>query len=283
MIALYIIAGVLILLSVAWLFAIGAVRDKRMDKFKDEYFAHRGLHGKLAAYKDAAPENSLKAFERAVEQGFGIELDVRLSKDGEIVVFHDDTLTRVAGSDKKVRELTLSELRELSLLGTDEKIPLFSEVLSLVNGRVPLLVEIKEDGFDHSVTEKALELLREYKGDYIVESFSPLCLGVVKKNAPQTLRGFLCDKLTDEERYRSIKYRVVQRHLLNFISRPHFIAASYKQSRMLPIPLIRVLFRPAFVAWTIRSEEQEAEARRRGFTSVIFEGYIPKRVSKNGK
>ena len=277
MLGLYISLGVIALLLPVWLFLIGAVHDKRMDKYRGVYFAHRGLHGSLDIYPDAAPENSLKAFARAVEQGYGIELDVRLTSDGELVVFHDDTLTRVTGVDRKVRELTLAELRELSLLGTEERIPLFSEVLELVDGKVPLLVEIKEDGTDLTTARQAVKTLESYRGDYIIESFNPLSLGAVKKANPTVLRGFLCDKLTAQEAYRSIKYRVVQRHLLNFIARPSFIASNFKTSRMLPIPVIRALFRPAFVAWTIRSAEEEREAASRGFTTMIFEGYIPDR------
>ena len=199
MIGLYISLGVALLLLAIWLFLIAARHDGRMDRYKGVYFAHRGLHGTLDIYPDAAPENSLAAFSRAVENGYGIELDVRLTADGELVVFHDDTLTRVTGVDKKVRELTLAELRGLSLLGTDERIPLFSEVLELVDGKVPLLVEIKEDGMDLTTARQAVKELWDYRGEYIMESFNPLSLGAVKKANPSVLRGFLCDKLTAQE------------------------------------------------------------------------------------
>ena len=268
----------LLLLVAVWLFLIAAKKDKKMDNFKSVYYAHRGLHGKLPGYEDAFPENSLAAFARAVEKGFGIELDVRQTADGEIVVFHDDTLDRVAGVEGKVRDMTLSELKEFTLLETEEKIPLFTEVLELVAGKVPLLVEIKDDGFGASTVRKTMKILEGYSGEYITESFNPLLLGEVKKCAPSVMRGFLCDKLTAKPQYRALKYRIVQRHLLNFIARPHFIACARESSKMFPIGIIRTLFRPAFIAWTIRSAEEERDARARGFNGVIFEGYIPERA-----
>ena len=281
MLALYICLPTLAVLLAVWLFLIGTHSGRKMKKFKYVKYAHRGLHGTVDADSYAA-ENSLTAFERAAARGFGIELDVRLSSDGVVMVFHDDTLDRVTGVSGKFNSFSAEELSAIRLSDTSDTVPSFAEVLALVNGRVPLLVEIKEDGFDHSLTEKCMSMLKDYKGEYIVESFSPLALGVSKKCAPTVLRGFLCDKLTDNEKYRSVKYRVIQRHLLNFIARPHFIAASKERYSMLPIPLIRALFRPAFVAWTIRSEEEEKAAYSHGFTGVIFENYLPCGTVNNG-
>ena len=275
MTGLYIGLGAAALLVALWLFLIGAKHSEGMNKFKNTYYAHRGLHGEHECFEDAAPENSLKAFERACEGGFGIELDVRQTKDGKIVVFHDDTLTRVCGIDGRVSDMTFAELQSARLLGTEEKIPLFKEVLALVSGRAQLLVEIKDDGYGASTVEKTMKLLSEYKGEYIVESFNPLILGNVKKYAPKVLRGFLCDKLSANPQYSAFKFKVVERHFLNFIARPHFIACSKENPKMFPIGIIRALFRPAFVAWTVKSAEEEKQARLNGFDGIIFEGYIP--------
>ena len=108
-----------------------------MEKYKKIKYAHRGLHG------ESIPENSLAAFAEAKRAGYGVELDVRLSRDGRLVVFHDDTLLRMCGVDGKVSDYTYGELSKMRLLGTDEKIPLFSQVLDLLGGEVALLVEIK--------------------------------------------------------------------------------------------------------------------------------------------
>lgn len=281
MLGLYIALGVLCFLALVfflWLFLIAAKRNPEIDRYVGVKFAHRGLHGDFLGSFSA--ENSLSAFKKAAELGFGIELDVRLSKDGEVVVFHDNTLDRVTNKTGKVIDYTAKELSELSLDKTEEGVPTFREVLDAVGGRVPLLVEIKEEGFDHSVVKETVKLLEGYTGDFIIESFNPLSLGEVKKLMPKVPRGFLCDRLTKNPETRSIKYRLIQRHLLNFIARPAFIASSKDEGCMFPIPLIRKLSKPAFFAWTIRSEEEEEQAYADGFGSVIFENYIPKSVKR---
>ena len=138
--------------------------------FAGRYFAHRGLFSK----DQTVPENSLKAFGLAVEKGYGIELDIQLSKDGEVVVMHDDDLARACGIDRPVAELTLAELKELKLFGTEEKIPLFSEVLELVAGKVPMIVELKSQGPRNAeLSLKARDMLYAYGhksgGDYCIE------------------------------------------------------------------------------------------------------------------
>ena len=264
-----------ILASAVFLFLTATVKNKKMDNFKHVKYAHRGLHGDFCGSYSA--ENSLSAFRKAAELGFGIELDLRLSADGEVIVFHDDTLNRVAGREGRAEELTAEELAELSLLGTGEGVPTFKSVLECVGGRVPLLVEIKSDGKDQSVVAAAYKLLEQYEGAFILESFNPLSLAALKKLDKSIPRGFLCTKHTKNENRRSLKYRVIQRHLLNFLARPSFIAADKNEHKMLPIPIIRFLFRPAFMAWTIKSPEEEKKAYENGFDGVIFEGYIPEK------
>ena len=128
--------SLLIFLLYILLFVRPRARRPENESLLSDY-AHRGLHGR------GVPENSLKAFELACREGKGIELDVQLSRDGEVMVFHDYTLVRMTGVDKKLCELDRSELCELALAESDQKIPTFSEVLALVGGRVPILVELK--------------------------------------------------------------------------------------------------------------------------------------------
>ncbi len=274
MLFLYIALPTIVVLLGVWLFLIAPGKNSKMDYYKTKKYAHRGLHGTVGSDTFCA-ENSLTAFSRAVERGFGIELDVRLSKDGELVVFHDATLDRVTNGSGKVSDLTLQQLKQLSLMGTEDKIPTFTEVLELVGGKVPLLVEIKEQGMDHSISEKTAEMLSGYGGEFIVESFSPLAFGAIKQSMPGVPCGFLADKLTENEKYRSFKYRIIQRFLLNFIARPAFIAMNYERPSMFPLPILRTLFRVPVVAWTVRSKEAEEEAYKNGFCTVIFENYLP--------
>lgn len=275
MIALYIAIPIIVILGV-WILIIAPGSSKGMDKFKCVKYAHRGLHGDLIGEGYAA-ENSLTAFERACRLGFGIELDVQLTRDGELVVFHDNTVDRVTGATGKVKDMTFAELRTLKLSGTDDIIPTFREVLDLVAGRVPLVVEMKETGLDHSISEETAKILKDYKGDFVVESFSPLAFGAIRREMPDALCGFLADKHTAYERSRTLLHRLIQRCLLNFKCRPAFIALNRKTPKLFPIPLIKALFKTPMIAWTVKSEAEEMEAYENDFDGIIFEQYIPKK------
>lgn len=248
-----------------------------ISAYRGVNFAHRGLHGNGAA------ENSMTAFRRAVEEGFGIELDVRLSRDGELVVFHDDTLTRVAGVDKRVDELTLEELRECRLSGTEDTLPTFAEVLSAVEGRVPILIEIKEDPGKSAVTKKLISELSGYGGPYIVESFNPLSLMTFRRAVRGVPLGILSQHFCRREQYKGkILFFALQNMLLNFLSVPDFVAYDHTDSGMLSLRLARSLFGSVTVAWTTRTAEEGEAAVKQGFDLVIFENYIPSEGRTDG-
>ena len=147
--------------------------------------AHRGL------WNDDIPENSLPAYQNAVDNHYAIEIDLYKTTDGEIVVFHDKTLDRMTGVEGNIYEKTLAELKSLRLFGTENTIPTLSEVLEVVDGKTPLLIEIKDQP-DKTVVEDTIKLLRNYKGDFALQSFNPLYINKVKKLAPEIIR------LTDE-------------------------------------------------------------------------------------
>lgn len=233
-------------------------------------YAHRGLHDHAHA------ENSLSAFRLAVENGFGIELDVRLSKDGVLVVFHDDTLERVAGVEGRVIDYTAAELAAMRLSGTEEGIPTFEEVLSLVGGRVPLLVEIKEGASDSAVSLAVAEMLKGYSGPLLIESFNPLSLGRIKDALPQVSRGLLCDHYTKNRKFRKPTYYLLQWFLLNFKARPDFYAYNYQNRAYIPFRLIRRLHKLPVFAWTVRSQLDKEICKESGFASIIFEDFNPK-------
>ena len=268
-IAVIIICSVLVLFLASYLFAIGTKRSKALKAYAGHRYAHRGLHSEGVA------ENSMTAFARAVEGGYGIELDVRLSKDKQLVVFHDDTLDRVVGIEGKVSDYTASELSSMKLLGTGDTVPLFDDVLNLVSGRVPLLVEIKENAGDSEVSTLLSERMQTYKGDYIVESFNPLSLRNVKKHLDSVECGILSHKYLAYKPYRKPLYFLLQCMLFNFLCRPSFVAYDHKHYKSLSLLLTRKLFGAVCFAWTVKSGEDEALARRHGFDTVIFEGYIP--------
>lgn len=231
-------------------------------------FAHRGLHDKSAGI----PENSLAAFARAAENGYGMELDVQLSRDGKVVVFHDDTLDRICGVKKRVDELDYSELSSLSLSGTNERIPLFSEVLKTVDCRTPIIVELKNGRSNKELCEKTLGFLREYKGLTCIESFNPFIVAWFRFHAPKVFRGQLSQppECYRREGYSRFTAFALGDLLFNIVARPHFIA--YKIGKK---PLL-VRFSEAMgavrIGWTGRDAEAKYES---DFDSVIFEQYMP--------
>ena len=268
---LMILASVILFLLVGYLVAIAPGKKGNIARYKGVKFAHRGLHGERGA------ENSMSAFLAAVEAGYGIELDIRLSKDKRLVVFHDDTLNRVAGVDGRVDEYTAEELSKMSLSGTADGVPLFCDVLAAVNGRVPLLVEIKEDAGNYEVSTAAAEILSSYDGDYIVESFNPLSLGNVAKRLPCAERGILSHRFYDYEPFRKPLYFLLQCLLFNRICKPSFIAYDHHHYKSPSLRICRRFFGCVTFAWTVRSKEEETAAKKHGFDSVIFENYLPEK------
>ena len=248
----------------------GKARRHLMQKYRGVKFAHRGLHDGGRA------ENSLSAFRAAVAGGYGIELDVRLCGSGELVVFHDATLNRVCGVEGKVIDRTAKELAALSLSNTGEGVPTFRQVLDTVAGAVPLLIEIKMEGDEKGIAEKLCEELVGYNGDYIVESFNPLALRIMKKRMPRIPRGILSTLYSEENKYKDkFLYSVILQGLyLNFLCRPDFIAYYKGGHGQKNLRRIRKRYKTPLFAWTVRSESEEAEALSRGFDSVIFENYI---------
>ncbi len=228
-------------------------------------YAHRGLHG------GTVPENALSAFARAAEAGYGIELDVQLSRDGEVMVFHDYTLVRMTGDERHLAELTAAELGELHLAGTSEPIPTFADVLRLVDGRVPLLVELKGENLDTSLCQRVAELLADYKGAYCIESFNPLLLRAMKKALPSAYIGLLYTNVVRDKQKASPLHLLLTAMALNCLCRPHFIAYNQLDRESLPVRLTTRHFGAPRFVWTVRKREDLERAHALGEWG-IFEG-----------
>lgn len=233
-------------------------------------YAHRGLFDN----EGGIPENSMPAFDRAVKSGYGIELDVQLTKDGEIVVFHDYDLKRSSGVDIKVSELTFDELQSYGLFGTEERIPKLSDVLDLVDKRVPLLVELKGEDKNTALCRSVSALLTLYDGDYSVESFNPLLLRWFKINRPQVARGQLVTNLLKTKKSGFLLDFVLTHMLLNFLSRPDFIAADEKHLRNASVRVCTSIFGAKLFVFTVTSNEHFDIIKENGDNS-IFESFIP--------
>lgn len=233
-------------------------------------YAHRGLHTK----DGSVPENSLAAFEAAAAAGYGIELDVHLAADGQVVVFHDDTLKRMCGADKAVSDCTYRQFLDCRLLGTDQRIPLLSEVLEAVGGRVPLLVELKNGKQNKALCEKTAALLDGYSGACCIESFNPLIVSWFKKHRPQVVRGQLACRREGYDNIPSYQGVLLSMMLMNVISRPHFAAYSHGDARgRLCLWLMRLLG-GKLVGWTVRETDDIAFCQS-DFDAIIFEFFRP--------
>lgn len=233
-------------------------------------YAHRGLHDNTTD----APENSMAAFQKAIDAGYGIEFDVQLTKDRIPVVFHDETLTRVCGVEGKVRDYTYKELQQLTLCGSTERIPLFEDALKLINGQVPLIVEIKIHEDANEVCTKIDKLLKDYKGVYCIESFHPLAIRWYKNHRPEVIRGQLSSNFNKPEKREPFSQFLVHHLLTDFLCQPDFIAYDHKYKSNLSRLICKRLYRALSVAWTLRSQE-ELDRCRNDFDLFIFEGFEP--------
>lgn len=328
-------------------------RVARACDMPDVYYAHRGLHdagsGLTKGYAQTsggyvalartladkagfgsadspfpiAPENSLAAFAAACEAGYGIELDIQLTADGEVVVVHDADLRRVAGDPRRIEDLTYDELRSIPLFpdpakpgdskvnvekeagtvsgmesegshevdsskesadfqgaGTFQHVPLFSEVLDLVAGRVPIIVEYKihhEDWwtYEEELMAKGDALLEAYEGAYAIESFNPMVLRWYRQHRPEVCRGQLA---VDSDFKQDLKQRRMKRWfagklLFDFVGRPDFVAYEWHGGTRFQLRTAGE-FGAMPVSWTIRSADELAEASR-SFDRHIFESFVP--------
>lgn len=246
--------------------------EEKLLPYKYKYFAHRGLYTK----DQSVPENSLSAFRRAVEYGYPVELDVQFTKDKQIVVFHDDDLKRACGIDARVDALTYDEMCErCRLFGTDERIPLFSEVLAILEGHVAAIVEFKSspEGDNIHLCEMTLPMLRAYKGEFCVESFDPTLVAWFRKNAPDIVRGQLAEGYPATRRHASpFRAFMLSNVLCNCMTRPQFIAYHVEKKPF----LVRLCEKMGAlrVCWTVLESHDPAFVES-AFDNAIFQFYFP--------
>lgn len=241
-----------------------------MDIFKtwlvETPVAHKGFHD------STSPENSLSAFKKAVEKGYAIELDVHMIADGTVVVFHDESLSRMTGNDGYLKFLTKNDLPMLFLKDSKETIPTLEEVLSLVNGESPIIIEIKNQLKVGKLEQAVIDLLKNYKGEVAIASFNPYVLGYFKQHAPQYLRGQLSGSFKDIKLPFATKFVLKRMMLLKKVANADFIM--YEAST-LPNRFVRKYKKLPLLAWTVRSQEEYLKVVKY-CDNVIFEGFDPK-------
>jgi glycerophosphoryl diester phosphodiesterase len=249
-------------------------RNPESRKLDGWLYAHRGFHDN----KSDAPENTLKAFQLAVENNYGIELDVQLTKDKVPVVHHDYHLRRSCGVDKKVAELTYEELKNYNLFESKERIPTFQEVLNCVDGKVPLIVELKIPLMAERLCQAVSSALKDYKGIYCIESFNPFGLIWYKKHVPEVVRGQLSTDFVKEKiEGNKIQYFILKHLLMNFLTKPDFIAYQHVYKKDLSFYLCRKLYRVKTFAWTIKTQE-DLDHNKKYYELFIFDSFTPKKL-----
>ncbi|HJJ39269.1 MAG TPA: glycerophosphodiester phosphodiesterase family protein [Methanocorpusculum sp.] len=230
--------------------------------------AHRGLHSASVS------ENSLSAFRLAAEKKYAVELDIHLTKDGELAVVHDSDLFRVTGKEGIIENLSSDELKEYMLLLSREPVPLLRDALALIQGRVPILIELKfDDGFDHRQADAVLKLLASYPHKEMValQSFHPLAVRYLKKHTNIYSVGYLSSfKLKDLSN--------PALYLLKSLKLYHIIHADFisYDINYLPNKYVSRLQEKGetVLAWTVDSKEK-LERAKAAADNIIFEHIVP--------
>ncbi len=263
---------ILLIITVAYLYLIAPSRNHpdSQKQFNKLFIAHRGLYSK----DQSVPENSITAFDKAVQAGYGIELDVRLSKDGQVVVIHDNNLRRLCNKDDFTENYTYKELHMLSLKGTSERIPLLTDVLDFVKSRVPIIIELKSGKQNHQLCIESHKILAKYPGTYCIESFNPFIVRWFKKHAPNIYRGQLTAS------YKKLRYDnntvtafLVTNLLLNCLSRPHFVSRDINIKDSIPVNLCH-LMGAKLVGWT-QKDANISKTVQQNTETIIFEHFLP--------
>ena len=271
MIVAYVMGAILILFALYILSTMCRRGHKGLSALRGWAYAHRGLHG------HGVPENSLEAFRLAVDKGYGSELDVHLLSDGNLAVIHDSLLLRTTGAEGKIEDLTVGELKNYRLEGTDSVIPTLEEVIAVYAGKAPLIVELKPQGNNHEkLCRRVSDVLRTYSGVYCIESFDPRCVHWFSKNQPDTIRGQLSENflLAKKSKLPWVIKLAMKIHLLNFTTRPDFIAYKFRDRKSFGNFICRNWWGAQGVTWTILNQEEFDTAVAEGWIP-IFEGFTP--------
>lgn len=273
LIVLLVLICIILALLIFWLFAIAPRLKNRPDfeKLKKFDYAHRGLHN------DQYPENSMPAFKNAVEHGYGMEFDLQLTKDKRVVIHHDNNLKRMCGVDKLISDLNYDELCDIKLGDTEYNCPLFSDVLEAVGGKTPLIIEYKGYGNVKELCDIAWEILKDYDGDYCVESFHPTIVEWFKNNHPEVIRGQLMGHYTGSQNseFPGKLTALIARNLMtNILTRPDFEAYDCKWRHNVSLRLARSIFRMQEVSWTVRDLDTFNKLKQDGCI-CIFENFLP--------
>ena len=217
-------------------------------------FAHRGYFD-----NEKLPENSMPAFRKALRYGYNIELDVHLTKDNKLVVFHDNNLKRVCGVNKIIEDCTYDELLKYNLFNTNYKIPLFCDVLKLVNGKVALLIETKVIKCG-KLEEELCKYLDDYKGFFAIQSFNPFSIYWFKKHRKNYIRGILSGDFKHNKNISNLRKIIMKTLIIDVILKTDFIAYDI---RALPCGYVESkIKRKVVLGWTVRDKNDYDKSKK---------------------
>jgi len=237
---------------------------KDMNLFIKNYIAHRGL------YTNDIPENSLEAFLNASSNGYDIEFDLQLSKDDKIVVFHDDNLLRMCGVKKRVDALTYAELKELKLNNTNAIIPLFTDVLEALPQSTNLMIELKTGRKNRKLVALFLETIKLYNFNYIVQSFDPRLVHMIRKKAPTITRGYITND-------KHVNCGVIN-FFIELLPIHTWIKPDYYVYDITDLPnkkMDKMNQKGVLVFSYTATSEQDLQAVRERYANAVFEGFKP--------
>lgn len=223
------------------------ILNKNLSWLNDIKIAHRGLHN----IEKGIPENTIVAFEKAIERNIAIELDIHILKDNTIIVFHDDTLQRACNIQKNIKDLTHKDIKALKLFGSEYKIPTLIDALDYIDSRVPIILEIKTDVKAKIICPLLVKILDKYKGKLAVKSFDPNVCIWFRKNAPNYIRGLLVTDFKNEKRHKYIKKLLLSSLLLMPICKPDFLSVNKAMLKTRRIKNIRN--KKLILGWTFKS------------------------------
>ncbi len=265
-----------ILLAALWALN-GRKEPRRFEAFQNTPIAHRGFH-----HKPTVPENSMAAFRAAVDRDYGIELDVHLLKDGGLAIIHDHELARTTGQQGIIENLTTDELKNYALEASREPIPTFQEFLQLVDGKVPLVIELKCKGNAPALCRAVLKALEGYQGPYCIESFDPRPLIWLRRHRPEITRGQLTQNFMKDPSGLKLPTRILLTALsFNLFTRPDFVAIKFRDRNGLENRICHRFWKVQGFTWTIKKPEDYQTATEEGYLCIFEQFEAPSPQKQN--
>ena len=216
-----------------------------LEKYQKNLIAHRGIYDNIII-----PENSLKAFKQAIKYKLPIEFDIHLTKDNNLIVFHDYNLKRLTNSNLNIEKMTVEELKKLNILNTNEQLPTLEETLKLINKKVPIIIEIKANHNEQKLIKILLKQLSSYQGDVIIQTFNTKIIKLLKKKNSKYKVGLLISNKTDKVFFKILKISTLN---INYC-KPDFLSISKNIIKRKHIQ--KYLTKYPIYIWTIQKKEE---------------------------